>query len=143
MQLPESRFDGVFANASLFHIPSREMPKVLLELLKTLKPRGVLFSSDPRGNNEEGLTTAMPASSISTLGAITSPRPASRRWAITTARRDYRGISSRGSRPFGARASALGPAHRRYGPQCRGYARGVEWTARGTTPLGDHQTFQR
>src|SRR5437899_8183204 len=83
----------------------------------------------------------MPASSISTLGAITSPRPVSRRWAITTARRDYRGISSRGSRPFGARASDLGPPHRRYGPQCRGYARSVEWTARGTTSLSDHQLF--
>src|SRR6516165_5828131 len=56
MQLPESRFDGVFANASLFHIPSQEMPKVLLELHKTLKRRGVLFSSNPRGNNEEGLS---------------------------------------------------------------------------------------
>ena len=56
MQLPESRFDGVFANASLFHVPSQEMPKVLLELLKTLKPRGVLFSSNPRGNNEEGMS---------------------------------------------------------------------------------------
>jgi len=33
-QLPESRFDGVFANVSLFHVPSQEMPKVLLELLK-------------------------------------------------------------------------------------------------------------
>ena len=43
MRLPESRFDGVFANASLFHVPSQEMPKVLLELLNTLKPRGVLF----------------------------------------------------------------------------------------------------
>jgi len=56
MQLPESRFDGVFANASLFHVPSQELPKVLLELFKTLKPRGVLFSSNPRGNNEEGLS---------------------------------------------------------------------------------------
>ena len=56
MRLPESRSDGVFANASLFHVPSQEMPKVLLELLNTLKPRGVLFSSNPRGNNEEGLS---------------------------------------------------------------------------------------
>src|SRR5215469_3494336 len=47
----------------------------------------------------------MPASSISTLGAITSPWPASWRWAITTARRDCRGIGSRGSRPFGAKVS--------------------------------------
>src|SRR5438132_10475894 len=29
MQLPESRFDGVFANASLFHLPSEELPRVL------------------------------------------------------------------------------------------------------------------
>ena len=56
MQLPGNRFDGVFANASLFHVPSQEISKVLLELLKTLKPRGVLFSSNPRGNNEEGLS---------------------------------------------------------------------------------------
>jgi len=56
MQLPESRFDGVFANASLFHVPSQELPKVLLQLFQTLKPRGVLFSSNPRGNNEEGMS---------------------------------------------------------------------------------------
>src|SRR5260370_25412679 len=29
---------------------------VLLELFHTLKPHGVLFSSNPRGNNEEGLS---------------------------------------------------------------------------------------
>jgi SAM-dependent methyltransferase len=28
MQLPESRFDGIFANASLFHVPSQELPRV-------------------------------------------------------------------------------------------------------------------
>src|ERR1700730_3163151 len=55
MRLPESSFDGIFANASLFHLPRQELPRVLLELFKTLKPRGVLFSSNPRGNNEEGL----------------------------------------------------------------------------------------
>lgn len=54
MALPESRFDGVFANASLFHVPSQELPRVLLELSATLKPRGVLFCSNPRGNNQEG-----------------------------------------------------------------------------------------
>jgi SAM-dependent methyltransferase len=56
MALPESRFDGVFANAVLFHVPSQEIPRVLLELSKTLKPRGVLFCSNPRGNNEEGFS---------------------------------------------------------------------------------------
>src|SRR4030081_1664943 len=54
LHLPENRFDGVFANASLFHVPSQELPRVLLELRATLKPHGVLFSSNPHGRNEEG-----------------------------------------------------------------------------------------
>ena len=54
LDLPDSHFDGVFANAALFHIPSQELPRVLLELNATLKPRGVLFASNPRGRNDEG-----------------------------------------------------------------------------------------
>lgn len=54
LALPEGCFDGIFANASLFHVPSRELPRVLRELHAALKPLGVLFSSNPRGRNEEG-----------------------------------------------------------------------------------------
>jgi SAM-dependent methyltransferase len=54
LQLPACRFDGIFANASLFHVPSRELPRVLGELHSALKPGGALFSSNPRGSNEEG-----------------------------------------------------------------------------------------
>ncbi len=54
LDLPEARFDGVFANASLFHVPSQELPRVLRQLHDTLRPGGVLFSSNPRGTNEEG-----------------------------------------------------------------------------------------
>lgn len=54
LELPGEFFDGVFANASLFHVPSQELPRVLRELWATLKPQGVLFSSNPRGDNEEG-----------------------------------------------------------------------------------------
>ena len=54
LDLPEHRFDGVFANAALFHVPSQELPRVLLQLHATLKPRGVLFASNPHGHNEEG-----------------------------------------------------------------------------------------
>ena len=54
LDLPRGRFDGIFANASLFHVPSRELPRVLRDLTATLKPGGVLFSSNPRGHNEEG-----------------------------------------------------------------------------------------
>jgi len=56
MDLPEGRFDGVFANASLFHLPNRGLPGALAKLRGALKPRGVLLSSNPRGNNEEGLS---------------------------------------------------------------------------------------
>ncbi len=54
LDLPAMRFDGVFANASLFHVPSEQLPNVLLQLRETLKPGGVLFSSNPRGKDEEG-----------------------------------------------------------------------------------------
>lgn len=54
LDLPAAFFDGVFANASLFHVPTQALPRVLRALRMTLKPRGVLFSSNPRGNNEEG-----------------------------------------------------------------------------------------
>ncbi|MGH8141331.1 MAG: class I SAM-dependent methyltransferase, partial [Steroidobacteraceae bacterium] len=54
LNLPSGYFDGIFANASLFHVPSQELPRVLQQLRAALKPRGVLFSSNPRGDNEEG-----------------------------------------------------------------------------------------
>jgi SAM-dependent methyltransferase len=54
LDLPRDRFDGIFANASLFHVPSRELPRVLRQLRAALKPAGVLFSSNPRGENDEG-----------------------------------------------------------------------------------------
>ncbi|HEX3430451.1 MAG TPA: class I SAM-dependent methyltransferase [Rhizomicrobium sp.] len=54
LHLPENRFDGIFANAVLFHVPSQELPRVLSHLHASLRSRGVLFSSNPRGHNEEG-----------------------------------------------------------------------------------------
>ncbi|MEP7281762.1 MAG: class I SAM-dependent methyltransferase [Rubrivivax sp.] len=54
LELPDEHFDGVFANAVLFHIPSQALPRVLEQLHATLKPGGVLFSSNPRGDGQEG-----------------------------------------------------------------------------------------
>lgn len=54
LSLPEKFFDGVFANASLFHVPQAQLQRVLRELHSTLKSDGVLFSSNPRGDNEAG-----------------------------------------------------------------------------------------
>src|SRR5450631_1568138 len=54
LDLPSERFDGIFANASLFHVPSHDLPRVLSQLHIALKPAGVLFSSNPHGENQEG-----------------------------------------------------------------------------------------
>lgn len=54
LDLPSGHFDGIFANAVLFHVPSTVLPRVLTALHATLKPGGVLFSSNPRGQNQEG-----------------------------------------------------------------------------------------
>ncbi|WP_315140800.1 methyltransferase domain-containing protein [Achromobacter marplatensis] len=54
LALPAEHFDGIFANAVLFHVPGQELPQVLRALRAALKPGGVLFSSNPRGGNQEG-----------------------------------------------------------------------------------------
>ena len=53
LDLTPARFDGVFANAVLFHVPTQELPRVLGELHAALKPGGVFFASNPRGPNIE------------------------------------------------------------------------------------------
>jgi len=54
LDLPAGYFDGIYANASLFHVPSAALPQVLQALHASLKTGGVLFSSNPRGDNKEG-----------------------------------------------------------------------------------------
>jgi len=54
LDVPPAQFDGVFANAVLFHVPSLALPTVLKQLHASLKPGGVLFSSNPRGDGQEG-----------------------------------------------------------------------------------------
>ena len=54
LNLPQASFDGIFANASLFHVPRQQIDQVLQSLCAALKPEGVLFSSNPRGQGEEG-----------------------------------------------------------------------------------------
>ena len=54
LALPAGEWDGIFANAVLFHVPSQALPRVLTELRMALRPAGVLFSSNPRGRNDEG-----------------------------------------------------------------------------------------
>ena len=54
LTLPDNNFDGIFANASLFHIPTQELARVLSELFNAMKMGGALLSSNPHGANKEG-----------------------------------------------------------------------------------------
>ena len=54
LSLPADRYDGVFANGSLFHVPTQEIPRVLGDLHRSLVDRGVLFCSNPCGSDAEG-----------------------------------------------------------------------------------------
>ncbi len=52
LKLEDNIFDGIFANASLFHVPSKNLSKVLKDLHNALRPNGILFTSNPRGDQE-------------------------------------------------------------------------------------------
>lgn len=54
LDLPPKHFDGVFANASLFHVPGEHLPRVLRELFATIREGGALVASNPIGKNDEG-----------------------------------------------------------------------------------------
>ena len=46
-------FDGVWASASLIHVPKKSLNKVLSELKRIMKPKGVLFVSVKEGAEEK------------------------------------------------------------------------------------------
>ncbi len=55
LDLPAGRFDGIFANASLFHVPRQELPRVLGELHASLKPAAACCSARIRAATTRGL----------------------------------------------------------------------------------------
>lgn len=52
LDLPPDSFDGIFANASLIHVPRGEMVRVLQDLWRSLILNGVLLMSMGRGDWE-------------------------------------------------------------------------------------------
>jgi len=52
LDLPSDSFEGIFANASLIHVPSAEMLGVLKHLHQALSDRGILLMSMVRGDRE-------------------------------------------------------------------------------------------
>ena len=53
MDFPEESLDGVFAQASLLHIPKKLIPKVLRSIHKILKTNGVLYLALKEGTGEK------------------------------------------------------------------------------------------
>ena len=67
LDLPPSRFDGVFANAALFHVPSQELPRVLARVRVVIRANdftapaagfGSSVSRTPEVSRIERLATA-------------------------------------------------------------------------------------
>jgi SAM-dependent methyltransferase len=52
LDLPKQHFDGIFANASLIHVPAQDLQRVLQDLHHALVDRGVLLMSMVRGDDE-------------------------------------------------------------------------------------------
>ncbi|MCG2634648.1 MAG: methyltransferase domain-containing protein [Gammaproteobacteria bacterium] len=52
LDLGAASFDGIFANASLFHVPSQALPRVLAACHRALRAGGILFMSNPRGDGK-------------------------------------------------------------------------------------------
>ena len=74
LDLPAARFDGIFANASLFHVPSAELPRVLRELHAALKParRALQLESARRRTRRAGTAGATARTTTSRRGGATS-----------------------------------------------------------------------
>lgn len=52
LDLSNFMFDGVFSNASIFHVPKNKLPEVLSKIHNCLRAKGILFMSNPRGDGE-------------------------------------------------------------------------------------------
>ena len=53
LDLGGARFDAIFANAVLFHLPSAALPALLDKIVAALAPAGVFFASNAHGFGED------------------------------------------------------------------------------------------
>ena len=51
-QLWQNQFTGIWACASLLHVPFEELPQILNDLIGCLKPNGILYASFKYGDSE-------------------------------------------------------------------------------------------
>lgn len=55
LDFPDNQFDGIWANASLHHIPKINLPNVLKKISSLLKEGGILFIKMKQGTKQEGI----------------------------------------------------------------------------------------
>ncbi|MBI5346679.1 MAG: class I SAM-dependent methyltransferase [Chlamydiae bacterium] len=53
LAFPQDTFDGAWANASLLHIPKKNIPSILKKIYAILKPNGALFVSVKQNSLDE------------------------------------------------------------------------------------------
>ena len=58
----QNQFTGIWACASLLHVPFDDLPKILNDLLSCLRPTGILYASFKYGNGERKNGQHLPAS---------------------------------------------------------------------------------
>jgi SAM-dependent methyltransferase len=93
----ECRFDGIWASASLLHVPRPRLPSVMASLARALRPAGAIYVSMKRGDGDrevegrlfvdvdgEGLTSLLEDASLTIVDAWTSndvrPERAGEEW---------------------------------------------------------------
>ncbi len=54
LRLRTGRLDGIFASASLFHVPPDALPEALWHLHTALRGEGILYALNPRGRGQSG-----------------------------------------------------------------------------------------
>ena len=107
LDLPPARFDGIFANAVLFHVPSSQIGRVLADLAAALNPAACSFLPiRAAGTRKVGSVAAMAVSMILKPGVPSPPERVSSSCTTTTGRPAVRAPSSPGSQRSGAGVKA-------------------------------------
>ena len=55
LTIPENQYDAIWALNCLLHVPKRELPNVLKEINRVLKPEGLFYMGVYGGENHEGI----------------------------------------------------------------------------------------
>ena len=74
LSFPESSFDGIWACASLYHLPKENLPRVLKKINLVLKKEGLFFSLFRFGEGERFTKEKRGSAILERFGAYYYPR---------------------------------------------------------------------